>query len=124
MSSTEVPNRCPACGGPRVVRIYSGYKMIGTPLMDRFSRPWREGIDGVQALLGGMEELPEAAAWTCLDCYPGWLEVHGLALEEEEFQEALERSLVSPDFEQAAMSRDRRNAASKRIRERIAELLV
>ncbi len=46
-------------------------------------------------------EVLGAPDWACLDCEPGWAEVHELALEEERLQKAKERALELIDVDAA-----------------------
>jgi hypothetical protein len=64
-------------------------------------------------------ECPE---WACLDCEPGWAEVHHLGLEEEKLQDAKNVAVQSCDFEAAATLYNRQDEINDRIVERVRRL--
>lgn len=111
-----VPVKCPECGGARIVRIFWGHIAV---LQLRGAE-----IEGMPAIAGGKFEPVSAPTWVCLDCQPGWCEVHQLALEEEEHQIRVEESLAAVDFDTAVKWRDQRHDVHRRIQERLIQLGV
>jgi hypothetical protein len=63
--------------------------------------------------------MPE---WACLDCDPGWVEVHRLALEGE-LQDAKMVAVAAGDFEAAASASDREDEINDQIVERVRRFI-
>jgi hypothetical protein len=123
------PTSCPACGGNRVRPIFWGWQFLGP----------REKADAEagQVILGSRHEsgvrfgrsVPRrhpqvlgAPDWACLDCEPGWAEVHDLAIEEEKLQEAKAGALQACNLEAAWAYFGRQDEINDRIVERVRRL--
>jgi hypothetical protein len=65
-------------------------------------------------ILGGRNVSREEPRWICLACNSGWLDVHRLAVQEDEFQLKLEAAVAEGDFPVACQWRDRRDELAKK----------
>lgn len=104
MADSARPEVCPRCGSRRVARI----------LWDKFfslSTSDRAQVDAGRTILGRSGPLFDRADpnflpdWGCLDCVPLWADVHRLALQVLERQEAKEAAVRDHNFELAARLR-------------------
>jgi hypothetical protein len=113
---------CPACGGKRVLPIIWGWNF----LIEGEKADAEAGLvilgcrheSGVRFGRNVPRHHPEvlgAPDWACLDCEPGWVDVHNLALEEEELQEAKGRALASGGVDAAWECLKRQDAINDRI---------
>ena len=105
---------CPKCGQPRVVRV-----------LWKWVHLWgqkEEDVHSGKAILGSRfgEDGPP---WVCLQCAPGWSEVHRLATQEWEWQLAKEAAVAAKEFEKAAWYRDSQLELRQRMSAVVAELL-
>src|SRR5262249_32557367 len=73
-----IPVLCPTCASKRVVRVIWQNGIPGGPLKSTF--------DSGKAVVAGYAKPTDAPAWACLDCQPGWLTIHQLSLDDEEWQ--------------------------------------
>jgi hypothetical protein len=110
----EPPTVCPKCGQSRIVRVL----WRGRDLSGRKEEDLRSG----KAILG-CRYGPEGPPWVCLDCAPGWSEVHRLATQEWEWQLAKEEAVASTEFEKAAWSRNTQDELRRRLSAVVEELL-
>ena len=120
---------CPACGGSRILPIVWGWQFLD---------PYKKvDAEAGRVILGSRHKfgirvgrpippqypnvlgVPE---WACLDCEPGWAEVHRLALEEEEARDAKTAAIESGDFEAARTALSRQDQLNDRIIERVHDL--
>jgi hypothetical protein len=51
--------------------------------------------------VGDPQHSLDATEWACLNCDPGWAEIHRLALKEDELQRGKENAIQSQEFETA-----------------------
>ena len=110
----EPPAFCPKCGQPRVVRVLWGWVHL-----------WgqkEEVVRSGKAILGSQNNR-EGPPWVCLQCAPGWSEVHRLAMQDWEWQLAKEDAITSKDFEKAAQYRDSQDELRRRLSRLVNELL-
>lgn len=114
--TTDLPERCPKCGGSRLVPILWGYiELVGREaeavgaghallgLHRRYFRTLEIG-DPAPTFLLEKSRLPR---WACLDCQPRWLDLHNLALKQWEAVAAKIAAVYAGDFERAADLRQR-----------------
>ena len=109
----EPPAVCPKCGRSHVVRV-----------LWRWMHLWgqkEEDVRSGKAILG-YRYGPKGPPWVCLDCSPGWSEVHRLAMQEWQSQLAKEESLAAKDFEKAAWYRDLQGELGRRLSSVVDEL--
>jgi hypothetical protein len=129
MPRESPPLLCPACGGKRVLPIIWGWRF----LIEGEKADAEAGLvilgcrhaSGVRVGRTVPRHHPEvlgAPDWACLDCEPGWLDVHRLALEEQEQHEAMERALASLDAEAIWECLNRKDAINDRIVQRVRRL--
>ena len=129
MPRESPPILCPVCGGKRVLPIMWGWRS----LIERQKGDAEEGMvilgsryqSGVRAGRDVPPRHPEvlgAPDWACLDCEPGWLDVHKLALEEQGQYEAMERAITSHDFYEAIECLHRQDEVNDRIVQRVKRL--
>ncbi len=93
----EPPTVCPKCGQARIVRVLWGWVHL-----------WgqkEEDVRSGKAILAARHGRT-GPAWVCLDCAPGWSEVHRLATQEWQWQLAKEHAVTAADFEKAAWYRE------------------
>jgi hypothetical protein len=110
----SAPKTCNRCGGSRIVRIlWGGLPLL--PLADEDAKAVADGhaLVGLSyrhfktpeaSLVAGAIEVKESClpTWACLDCAPGWVELHRLALVDAEILTAKDAAVSSRDFEKAA----------------------
>ena len=101
MRPRELPKLCPVCGSDRIARIVWGYKFLLGDIAD--------DIRAGRVVLGLPSALKEQPSWTCLVCNEGWLQVHSLAIQEEEYWQKIEEAVANQDFATAVQLRDRKN---------------
>jgi hypothetical protein len=129
MPRERSPSSCPACGGSRVFPILWGWRF--------FSPEHKADLEAGRVILGsrhqsgiragrpvprGHPEVLGAPDWACIDCEPGWAEVHQLALEEEKLQDAKDEAVRSSDFESAAAFLDRQDEINDKIVLKVRQL--
>jgi hypothetical protein len=112
----QIEGTCPQCRGSRVVRILWGYP---TPTAD-VRRQISEGC----LLLAGEFQYTQGPAWACLDCEPGWQEIHDLVIDEQQFNARKKDAVAKQDFENASKLRDEANRAKDKRFEVIREVLA
>ncbi len=109
----EPPAVCPKCGQPRVVRVLWNWVHL-----------WGQKEEDVRlgkAILAARDNAG-GPPWVCLQCAPGWSEVHRLAMQEWEWQLAKEAAVAATEFEKAAWYRDCRDELWQRMMAVIEEL--
>jgi hypothetical protein len=130
MQSDPTPSTCPVCGEERFRRhLWGG---------DSLSSRKREDIEAGRAVLGRRRrdkgrhgpgvyghphqgfDVPEQVF---LRCQPGWLEVHRMALEEDELQLAKEKAILAHNFEVAAALLHRQDKIDDRLTELVRRLI-
>lgn len=129
MGDEPLPTVCSERGGQRVVPILWGWGFL--------SPEQQADAEAGRVILGSRHEsgvrlgrpiprhhpqvlgVPE---WACLDCEPGWAEVHHLGLEEKKLQDAKSVAVESCDFEAAAALYNRQDEINDRIVERVRRL--
>ena len=108
------PAVCPKCGQARVVRVL-------------WRSDLRRGQDEEDLLAGKAILVPrivdDGPPWVCLQCAPGWSEVHRLAMEDSEWQRVKEQAIGSQDFEKATRCRDTQDELCRKLFSLLAELL-
>jgi len=101
MSDTQVTGNCwnySTLTEAQLKAIVSGRAILG--LNSRYFREVeREIVPGVSIHRIEKSRLP---AWACLDCDPSWNELHRLAAQEFEKEDAKETACKVGDFEKAA----------------------
>jgi hypothetical protein len=111
MKIQQPPDSCPRCGGSRLVRILWGYSDLTDEDAKSVARgqaslglnrryfPRNEGSLVAGAI--GIRQ-PHLPTWACLDCAPGWVELHQLAVSEWEIETAKFAAVEALEFEKAA----------------------
>jgi hypothetical protein len=109
----EPPAVCPKCGQPRVVRVLWNWVHL-----------WgqkEEDVRSGKAILAARDNAG-GPPWVCLQCAPGWAEVHRLAMQEWEWQLAKETAVAAAEFEKAAWYRDCQDELWQRMMAVVEEL--
>jgi hypothetical protein len=90
MEQMPLPTVCPECGGKRVLPILWGWGFLSPPQRedaeaDRviLGSPHQSGVRHGRLIPRRHPQVLGAPDWACLDCEPGWAEVHRLGTEEE-----------------------------------------
>ena len=107
------PAVCPKCGQPRVVRVLWNWVHL-----------WgqkEEDVRSGKAILAARDNAG-GPPWVCLQCTPGWAEVHRLAMQEWEWQLAKEAAVAATEFEKAAWYRDCQDELWQRMMAVVEEL--
>jgi hypothetical protein len=111
MREDSAPDRCPQCGGSRLVRILWGYSALegrdavavetGRALLGLNRRYFRalRPRDPAPALL---LEKTRLRRWACLDCVPRWLDLHRLTLAQWDAETAIAAAYDAGEFERVA----------------------
>lgn len=101
MRGAAVPQICPRCGGGPVAAIH--WDPFYLSVNDRAD------VTNGRAILArsGMSRLVYAArrdlpSWGCIGCVPSWDEMHRLAWQDFDWQEAKAAAVMAQDFEEAA----------------------
>ena len=110
-----IPRQCAACRGEMVRLIWHSGLYYGGPI--------RSSVDVGKALLVGEQKPAEALGWTCLACHPGWLAVHQLTFEAEDFQTKMESAVAETDFETAIQFRSLLDDVLSRQRQLVRTLV-
>jgi hypothetical protein len=129
MPRESPPILCPACGGNRVLPIMWGWRFLSAAekadaeagLVILGCRH-RSGVRIGRTVPRGHPQVLGAPDWACLDCEPGWAEVHNLALEEQELQEVKEQAVASSDFDAASAFFNRQDEINDRIVQAVRRL--
>lgn len=123
------PPACPSCGGRRVLPILWGRRSLDPEARDAaasgrviLGSRHESGVRADRGLPAHQTLPPRLPDWACLDCEPGWADVHRLALQDEELQAAKEAAIDSRDFEAASAYRDRQDKLDDRIVEAVRRL--
>jgi hypothetical protein len=111
-----VPALCPRCGKPGVVRVlWQGIHL---------TRPNKGDIEAGSAILCSVSPANILGPpWICLQCAPGWVEVHHLAMQDYQLQMDKEQAVILKNFELAAEHRDAQERLRKQLSPIVAELL-
>jgi hypothetical protein len=117
MTTSRTREICPVCGSERVRRILWGWVSL--------TSDERNDVEAGRVILGGrkrgMVKKPDQSLdvpeWACIDCQPGWAEVHRMAVEADELEQAKERAIEAHDFELAARLLHRQDEIDDRISE-------
>jgi hypothetical protein len=129
MQFARTPETCPDCGSDRVARILWGWFCptprqrreveAGRAILGRWRRDSARLIPGTVDDLHQTLEVPE---WVCLNCQPGWADIHRLAIKVDELQLAKEQALEAHEFELAAAYLNQQQKIDDRITESVREL--
>lgn len=111
-----LPAMCPRCGEPRVVRVVWQATHLSKTNTDE--------INAGTAILcsvspAGISRPP----WVCVQCAPGWVDVHRIAMQVYQLQMDKEEAILRKNFELAAEHRDAQVTLREQISPIIAELL-
>ena len=109
----EPPAVCPKCGQPRVVRVLWNWVHL-----------WGQKEEDVRlgkAILAARDNAG-GPPWVCLQCAPGLVEVHRLAMQEWQWQLAKEAAVAATQFEKAAWYRDSQDELWQRMMAVVKEL--
>src|SRR5689334_7963694 len=112
MQCEKPPTVCPRCGSSHTARLIwgcvhlcgedeedvrAGRAIVVNPQGTQTYEPW-------QALMRRRSgELPR---WACLDCAPGWSEVHEMAIQDYRRQIDKEDAVATRQFDRAAELKD------------------
>jgi hypothetical protein len=87
------PTTCSKCGSSQVRVLWGWGHLRGKTLAD---------VKAGRAILGSRLASVHGPANACLACAPGWNDVHRLAFQEYELQDAKAAAVADADFELAA----------------------
>jgi hypothetical protein len=106
------PDLCPKCGAARVVRVlWRGLRNSG---------PDDRDIEAGKAILASISATGDLGPpWVCLQCRPGWTDVHRLAMHDYQLQLDKEEAIRNENFETAATRRD----AQIPVRQQLSSIL-
>jgi hypothetical protein len=100
------PIMCSKCGGSQVRVLWGWGHLLGRKLA---------AVKAGRAILGSRLAMPDGPANVCLACVPGWNDVHRIAFQEYELQDAKEAAVAACDFELAARLRDMQDVKEKEL---------
>lgn len=99
------PDSCPTCGGRNVRPILWGWRFLDAESKAAADAGrvilgcrHESGVRGGRDIPANHPEVLGVPDWACLDCEPGWAEVHRLALQDEDVWSAKEEAVHSQDF--------------------------
>src|SRR5262249_49240386 len=90
---------CPECGTHDLCHVKWGYVPF----------PRRGKIVIGAAIFGGAKRPEGAPDWACLHCHPEWVDIHLLAIKEEECQQNMEEFVARGEFDPACHWREQRD---------------
>jgi hypothetical protein len=94
--------------------VEAGHAILVGPHVGWSYRPW-------QAIMqGSAGDLP---LWACLDCDPGWIEVHRMATQDHRWQMEKEVAVAAMQFDRAAELRDDQYRERERLVTALGQLL-
>jgi hypothetical protein len=106
MAMESEPTTCLKCGSSQVRVLWDWNRLWGKKLAD---------VRAGRAILGSRQAVLDGPANVCLTCAPGWNDVHRLALQEFELQDAKETAVADAKFELAARLLHMQNGKEKEL---------